>query len=382
MYKDQEDIEKDELMWVKAGGPGEKPTIIRQVCSDSSSCSSRENSGESSNGVKQTLLLSPKVGLTSRVPSNDSMHNFGHLGRTSSEDSRVIVLNVSQSPYPYSIDKEKVKRLKISQGIYAASKDDKGNTNNNFKTSSFCNNAGGSQVSVCDLILKSNNQPVDFLPRFSPMTAIKRSSSDDSPQKSSSLTQGYPKTKSKEGYTTLIKDSPNPNISETARSKTLPSSWRPAYSKEHQKDFSKFSKSIALEQVVSFQDELYNKSSEITTSQVKLNRKKTRKKFRHNFENVIEVGTCFVCLRSAVYHTQDSDDTGSSLDHPCKCQPCSSNTCGRWCMITLMICFFPFLIFYPPIKACLNIHDLRVKRKKRHSEKREKLKKSLVHDEL
>ena len=389
MYKRQEDIEKDELMWVKAGGPGEKPTIIRQVRSESSSYSSRDNSGDSSNGIKQNSLLNTGATLTSRVPSNDSMHNFEQLGKTSSDDSRVIVVNVAESTYPFSIDKEKVKRWKISQGICATSREAKVALVNNdknslidneikstvysFKNISVNNNKEGSQSPICQLKSKSKSQPVDLVPHFSPLTEIKRSASEDSPKRSDSLNQERNKKIGDEGYTTLLKDPINANISDSLRSKTLPSSWRPAYLKEQHSDFLKFSKRMASEQESFVQ--CCKVPTEETNSQIDRKRKEKRKRFRHHFENAIEIGTCFVCLRSAVYHIQDEDDTDSFVDHPCKCESCSSNSCSRWGVITLMVCFLPLLIFYPPIKACLTIHDSRVQRKKRNKKKKESMKK-------
>ena len=57
-----DESECDELLWVKAGEPGEKPTIIRQVRSDSSSGSSRDNSAGSttsrtSNGTRKLFTV-------------------------------------------------------------------------------------------------------------------------------------------------------------------------------------------------------------------------------------------------------------------------------------------------------------------------------------
>ena len=104
-----DDDESEELLWVKAGEPGEKPTIIRQVRSDSSSGSSRDNSDNSTTSSIGTRKLT--------MLENGQRHcaltrSIGEKASTSAPDSRVIVVNVSEQVYPALIDNDRIQKWK------------------------------------------------------------------------------------------------------------------------------------------------------------------------------------------------------------------------------------------------------------------------------
>ena len=174
-----------------------------------------------------------------------------------------------------------------------------------------------------------------------------------------------------EGYTSLSEDCKDSD-SESSRSKSLPSSWKATHINKNGSEVSlhKYAQKIVSNNNTNCVNTLQNGHCSPRCSEDISHQKKLRKKkFRHNLENTIETCTCFLCLRSAIYHAQDEDDTDSLVDHPCSCSEPSLKCGGRWAAISLMVCFFPLLLCYPPLKCCLTIHDRRTKHKKLKKDK-------------
>lgn len=358
-----DDGENDELLWVKAGEPGEKPTIIRQIRSGSStSSSSRDNSGGS--GIQRKNLLTVENGTVYRSVAHHSSESLSLLdanivNRTSSSDSRVIVVTVNEQIYPANVDRTRIQKWRELHSPNISKK----NTNPNYKNTSNNKDCSKRPVSQPD---KQNNI------KCSP--DIKRCASAEP--------GSNPRIKSvrsrDEGYTSLsedLKDSDTDSI----RSKSLPSSWKPLYLDQRACELSLHKYATRMtsnnSDTIDFNNSLNSKEKRFLKKNIKKDEKCGKR--RYQVENIIEACTCFVCLRSVVYHTEDEDDTDSLVDHPCSCSDsCSTPCCKRWSMITAVTCFLPFLIFYPPLKLCLSIHDYRRKRKLIRKQKNRERRKS------
>ena len=363
---DDNDDEESELLWVKAGEPGQKPTIIRQIRSESStSSSSRDNSGGSTCNRKNLLTI--ENGTVFRTmdttgtrittdTSSDSLNTITKLGRTSSNDSRVIVVNISKQIYPANVDRQRIQRWKELHSPRACKKlplTENSNINNNE-----CNKRSSKMNS--DRAKRPSSQPIRPISNTSPK--IERCQSSSSPFNRV--------LRNDEGYTSLSEDCKDSDT-ESVRSRSLPSSWRPTYlnNKRQEKSMLKYAQRMTSNADT---DVTFIPCGENATNgllEEKNSHQKRNRSIRHHVENAIEICTCFVCLRSAIYHTQDEDDTDSLVEHPCSCDTPSISCCGRWCAISVMICFLPLLIFYPPLKCCLSIHDYRKKKRRKKKEK-------------
>lgn len=349
MQLPDDDYGGDELLWVKAGEPGQKPTIIRQVRSESSNSSgSRDNSG--GNGCQKRQLFTVENGTVYRNINKQSQDSVNILGkRTSTDDSNVIVVTVSGQMYPADVDKTRIRRWRELHSPTIQKK-----LLNHHNTTNINNN-----------MTRPASQPSHLNSKCSP-----------SFQRSASVGCSYRlhDIKSRdEGYTSLTEDYKDSDT-ESVRSKSLPSSWRPLKGDQKPIDLRQYAKHM-----ITNNDENINskiREGGLSSSQDCLTNKKSKFKKelssrnRHRLENAIEICTCFVCLRSVVYHTQDEDDADSLVDHPCACNSPGKQCCGRWVMIGVMIVFMPFLICYPPLKLCLKLHDRRKKRRSALKEKR------------
>lgn len=457
-----DDYDSDELMWVKAGEPGEKPTIIRQIRSESSSSGSRDNSGGSggscgghSRGGGGRNLLTVENGTVYRSSgtasttknSNESVNALEKLARTSSGESRVIVVNVQESIYPANVDRQRIQRWKERQSP-RMSKRETVNTTSSGNGSSSERSPKGKKATIHNnnTIERSHfnhhhhhhkdsnhkttassqssqqqqrplSQPASVNSNCSPKVVERCSSADPtnhititnnktSTQTANSTTSSNNpfnrvvaaaaiKTRD-EGYTSLTEDCSKDSDTDSVRSKSLPSTWRPI---KHQGDEDRDDELRRYAQQITsntstdsnylYHDEgddgfmdnhhhshIHHNSDHDQKLLNTLKRKEKRTRLRHNIENAIEICTCFVCLRSAVYHAEDEDDTDSLVDHPCSCEATSPKCGARWAMIGLMVCFLPFLLCYPPLKSCLCIHDKRkrLKKAKKNEKKLEKMK--------
>ena len=465
-----DDYDSDELMWVKAGEPGEKPTIIRQIRSESSSSGSRDNSGGSggscgghSRGGAGRNLLTVENGTVYRSSatgqtiknSNESVNALEKLARTSSGESRVIVVNVQESIYPANVDRQRIQRWKERQSPRMSKRE---TVNANTTTSSGNGSSSERSPKGRKATTHNNNtiershfhhhhkesnhhkftessqspqqqqrplsQPASVNSNCSPKVAERCSSADPTNinninNKTSSTTNSTCsnshnpfnrvvaataiKTRD-EGYTSLTEDCSKDSDTDSVRSKSLPSTWRPIKQQGHQdhdNDLRRYAQQITSNTSTDsnylyhdegdddFMDNHHHSNHNhhnsndhdqklLNTSAEKkaLKRKEKRTRLRHNVENAIEICTCFVCLRSAVYHAEDEDDTDSLVDHPCSCEAPNPKCGARWCMIGLMVCFLPFLLCYPPLKTCLYIHDKRkrLKKAKKNEKKLAKMK--------
>lgn len=357
-----DDEDDTELLWVKAGEPGEKPTIIRQIRSESSSSGSRDNSGGS--GCNRKALLTVENGTVYRTgTSNESLNRLKTLARTSSNDSRVIVVNVSEQIYPINIDKQRLQRWRDLHSPRGTRKE----------LSSSVKKCQNNNIEINDkstsnrLTKRPLSQPLRPLSNVSPK--IERCASAE--HSSSPFNRVKALRTRDEGYTSLSEDCKDSDT-ESVRSRSLPSSWRPSYlNKREEPDIQKYAQRLTSNQNV----DVNFTSCDQKCSKNRLLNKKTKKnkrnhKIRHHVENAIELCTCFVCLRSAVYLAEDEDDTDSLVDHPCSCETPNGKCCARWAVISLLVCFLPFLLCYPPLKSCLCIHDARIRRKKKKKGKK------------
>jgi len=397
----EDDYDSDELMWVKAGEPGEKPTIIRQIRSESSSSGSRDNSSGSSScgGHVRRNLLTVENGTVYRNgagTSEESLNALEKLARTSSSESRVIVVNVQEPIYPVHIDRQRIQKWKELNSPRTSKKDTtttnspKGkkasNNNNTIERSHFKHQP---KISTTQRPL---SQPTTTRPASNCSPQAERCSSVDPKNSPHSRVALVTKTRD-EGYTSLTEDCKDSDT-DSVRSKSLPSSWRPIKNQAEQESFKRYAQQMTSnnstdcnylyhEDDCRGDDDTNSKPDEKLLNQdekddkVKLNnntKNSKRSRLRHNVENAIEICTCFVCLRSAVYHAEDEDDTDSLVDHPCSCDAPGAKCCGRWAVISLMVCFLPFLLCYPPLKSCLCIHDRRkeLKQAKKEEKKEEK----------
>ena len=427
-----DDYDSDELMWVKAGEPGEKPTIIRQIRSESSSSGSRDNSGGSCGGHSRggggRNLLTVENGTVYRSSgttgttknSTESVHALEKLARTSSGESRVIVVNVQEPIYPAHVDRQRIQRWKERQSPRMSKRETvntstptgssserspkgkKTHNNNTIERSHFHHHKDSNNKATTQQQQQQQrplSQPASVNSNCSPKVVERCSSADPSNvanNKTSNSSSSSPfnhvvaaKTRD-EGYTSLTEDCSKDSDTDSVRSKSLPSTWRPI--KQHQgheehDDLRRYAQQITsntstdsnyLYHDEGDDDSLNNHHHSdqdqklLNTSEKKaLKRKEKRTRLRYNVENAIEICTCFVCLRSAVYHAEDEDDTDSLVNHPCSCDAPSSKCGARWAVIGLMVCFMPFLLCYPPLKSCLCIHDKRKRLKKaKKSEKK------------
>ena len=463
-----DDYDSDELMWVKAGGPGEKPTIIRQIRSESSSSGSRDNSGGSScssargmcGGGRNLLTVengtvyrsttnsttTPKMNTIDSKNSNESVNALEKLARTSSGESHVIVVNVQDSIYPANVDRQRIQRWKERQsprmskremvtnnnsGSETSPKGKKNNHNHNnntiershFNHPKASSSSPNSKAGTPTTQQRPLSQPASVNSNCSPKGNMngERCSSANSqhshhrilaPSNSSGspfnrLSATAVKTRD-EGYTSLTEDCNNKDSdTDSVRSRSLPSTWRPIKNKggtggEHE-DLRRYAQQITSNTSTDSNYLYHNEGDDFSlsdhnphsnknpdccsmvgddsqdqttllsnssTERKRLKRKEKRTRLRHNVENALEVCTCFVCVRSAVYHAEDEDDTDSLVDHPCSCDAPSARCCGRWAVIGVMVIFLPFLLCYPPLKACLRIHDKRKKRAKANKKKK------------
>jgi len=387
-----DDYDSDELMWVKAGEPGEKPTIIRQIRSESSSSGSRDNSsGSSCGGHNRRNLLTVENGTVYRngstpatKASNESLNALEKLARTSSNESRVIVVNVQDPVYPANVDRQRIQRWKemhsprtSKREIVNSDKSPKGKkvqNNNTIERSHFNDNTRHKEQTQRPL-----SQPASQTYNCSPK--VERCSSADlknSPLNRVTMMSG--KTRD-EGYTSLTEDCKDSDT-DSIRSKSLPSTWRPIRGQMEHEDLKRYAQTLTSNTSTDSNYLYHDDGDEYSSNhpdQKLLNssekKKLKRSKLRHNVENAIEICTCFVCLRSAVYHAEDEDDTDSLVDHPCSCEEPGAKCCGRWAVISLMVCFLPFLLCYPPLKSCLCIHDRRKKVKQSKKDQKNEKKK-------
>lgn len=373
-----DESEADELLWVKAGEPGEKPTIIRQIRSDNSSGSSRDNSGGSTSCSGRKLLVVDEGIFTCRN-SNRNISAIDEMASTSSPDSRVIVVNVSEQVYPAVIDNHRIQRWKELHSPHGDKPIHISNSNNNTPTrnTAVINNHTNEKRNT-NIGTMTNIQLSKM--RCSP--GIIRCASAEPKLSSPYIREKLIKSRD-EGYTSLSEDYKDSD-SESVRSKSLPSSWKATHLNKNGSEVSLHRYAQKIVNNNSCLNSLPNGNSSHNYSDVgnnSLQKKLRKKKFRHHLENTIETCTCFLCLRSAIYHAQDEDDSDSLVDHPCSCNEPSVKCGGRWAAISLMVCFFPLLLCYPPFKCCLSIHDKRVKRKKLKKEKliRQKLKQVNCH---
>ena len=392
-----DDYDSDELMWVKAGEPGEKPTIIRQIRSESSSSGSRDNSSGSSSScgghTGRRNRLTVENGTVYRTngagTSEESLNVLEKLARTSSSESRVIVVNVQEPIYPVHIDRQRIQKWKELHSPRTSKKDTmnspKGkktsNNNNTIERSHFKNQA---KLSTTQRPL---SQPTTTRPTSNYSPQAERCSSVDPKNSPHSRVALVAKTRD-EGYTSLTEDCKDSDT-DSVRSKTLPSSWRPVKSHSEQESFKRYAQQMTSNNstdcnylyheddcgvggvdATSKPDEKLLNHNEKDTKLNDKGKEKKRSRLRHNVENAIEICTCFVCLRSAVYHAEDEDDTDSLVDHPCSCDAPGAKCCGRWAVISLMVCFLPFLLCYPPLKSCLCIHDRRKELKQAKKEEK------------
>lgn len=389
-----DDYDTDELMWVKAGEPGEKPTIIRQIRSESSSSGSRDNSGGSScGGHNPRNLLTVENGTVYRngvINSTESIETLEKIARISSNESRVIVVNVQDPIYPVNIDRQRIQKWKELHSPRATKKQPANNTKDkNSKNGKLTNN---------NTIERSrfNNQPkVALQRRLSQPTQTLLSTTNPSlgtsqrcsslDPKNSSLTR-VAKTRD-EGYTSLTEDCKDSDT-DSVRSKSLPSTWKPINNGTEKEGLKRYAQHMTSNNATDCSylyhadgDELLADTDETlldTEAYRDLKKRKQRSKLRNNIESSIETYTCFACLRGAVYHAEDEDDTDSLVDHPCACDKPGVKCFGRWALISAMVCFLPFLLCYPPLKGCLNVYDRRKKladeksKNKKLSDKNEK----------
>lgn len=372
-----DDCDSDELMWVKAGEPGEKPTIIRPIRSESSSSGSRDNSGGSCHRRNLLTVENGKVYCSGGENSSESLERLERMARTSSSESRVIVVNIPEAIYPTHVDKQRIQRFKAHMNsprntrkhIQNIKKDIPVNNNNTIEQRTKYNSKQNSTTK------RPLSQPTRPTSNCSPN--IERCASAEptnSPLNRVALVKGRD-----EGYTSLTEDCKDSD-SESVRSKSLPSSWKPIHLKNQrqEKDLHKYAERMTSNNSTDcgylYHEEDFDARTEntpLTKKEMKKSkRKRKNSKLRHNIENAIEICTCFVCLRSAVYHAEDEDDTDSLVDHPCSCDEPGTRCCGRWAVISLMVCFLPFLLCYPPLKSCLCIHDRRKKLKEEKSQKK------------
>lgn len=367
-----DDYDSDELMWVKAGGPGEKPTIIRPIRSESSSSGSRDNSGGSCHQRKLLSVENGKVYSSGPENSSESLETLERIARSSSNDSRVIVVNIPEAIYPTHVDKQRIQRFKAIHSprtfskIQQNPKDIPVNNNNTIEQRTKLNCTRNITIK------RPLSQPTRPISNCSPN--IERCASAEptnSPLNRIALVKGRD-----EGYTSLTEDCKDSDT-ESVRSKSLPSSWKPIHEKSqrHEKDLHKYAQRMTSNNSTDcaylYHEDDIDENKPLNKKDInKSKRKLKNSKLRHNIENAIEICTCFVCLRSAVYHAEDEDDTDSLVDHPCSCEQPGSKCCGRWAVISLMVCFLPFLLCYPPLKSCLCIHDRRKKLKQEKNEKK------------
>jgi len=366
-----DDEGESELLWVKAGEPGQKPTIIRQIRSESStSSSSRDNSGGSTGNRKN--LLTVENGTVFRTmdtagtrvdTSSNSLTNL--LGRTSNNDSHVIVVNISEQIYPADVDRERIQRWRDLHSPCIGKKllvtDDNIINNNEYNTKKN------------DRLKRPSSQPIRTISNTSSKIEHCIPNSNTSPnieRRQSSSSPFNRVLKNDEGYTSLSEDCKDSD-NESVRSRSLPSSWRPTYlnNKRQEKSMLEYAKRMTsnADADVNFMPCSENASNRLEQNN---SHKKRNHSIRHHTENAIEICTCFVCLRSAIYHTQDEDDTDSLVEHPCSCDAPSMSCCGRWCAIGVLIVFLPLLIFYPPLKCCISLHEYRKKKIRKKKEKK------------
>ena len=356
--------ESDELMWVK-GPPGEKPTIIRQVHSESTSGSSRDNSGSSACSRKHLLSIeNGKVYRTSN--SDESLNILEKLEKASSGDSPVIVVNMSEQTHPTYVDKDRIRKWKeLHSPRFVKKHQNNVNINNNNTDTSKSSETRKSPTRHASLPIRpiSNSSPT-----------IERCASAES----ASLNRLKGKVRD-EGYTSLTEDCKDSDT-ESIRSKTLPSSWRPLYlDNTHEKNLNKYAQRMTInhDTGVNYVPCDVDSSSKHELSKCNKQSPRNCRNLRDNIETAIEICTCFVCVRSAIYHAEDEDDTDSLVDHPCSCNAPGGKCCARWAVISLLVCFLPLLLCYPPLKCCLSIHDARMAKKERKKEKKKLLKKNV-----
>lgn len=345
----------DELLWVKAGTPGEKPTILRKP-----PCNMGGAPAESSQRRTVGLIVSASCSANQKRTSNTTL----------SSTTRSL-LSPSSVPLPRKLDASLT------------------HSNNKTLWRTPCRSDEGILTKHCS---RARHTPDVFhmtkpLCSLQPIPLLRLDTTSPSTLGHKRLGEHCLKENKllnnrDDGYTSLSSDESNEklkrkNIGEQEQRASLPSSWRPCSNDNlHERSLRVYSQRLTSNEqksttplswcdpslmstygTTSFQKSC-DKSTEFTSREPPSERRK-------KVELVLDYSTCFFCLRSAVYHgVQDEDDTDSLVDHPCRCDKVSGSCCSRWALIGLMVCFLPFLLCYPPIKACLNLHDYRKRRKK------------------
>jgi len=72
-----------------------------------------------------------------------------------------------------------------------------------------------------------------------------------------------------------------------------------------------------------------------------------------NTDSIIDVVTCFCCVRACFYHCSNREKDEICTVKPCSCQ--ESNRCARWSSIVALTPILPCLICYPVARGCVRL---------------------------